>query len=81
MKRLRGPFQIINIHSCSSTDRNLECRNYETCLGIAAAFNWESFSCKQCIGEIDPHISWRVRHIIKRDSLGKFLCKKQPHIG
>lgn len=35
----------------SAPYRVYECKNYGTCLGLAADLNWKSFSCAGCCGK------------------------------
>ena len=63
-----GPFKLA-VCNQSNEDliRNYTCVNYETCLGLAAALDWESFTCKNCCGEINSQLIWRAHHNIKID--------------
>ncbi len=54
--------------------RELDCANYTTCLKLAAALNWESFTCEGCNGEINQSLTWRAGQSAVRDKVVKFLC-------
>jgi hypothetical protein len=55
-------------------ERRLECTHYEECLNLAAALDWDSFTCAGCNGEIDGTLLWRAGQSTKRDSLAKAIC-------
>ncbi len=55
-------------------DRKYECRNYETCLGLAAALNWKSFTCGSCCGEVNEQLLWRAHHQIRNNPALTKLC-------
>jgi hypothetical protein len=59
----------------SSYVRNLDCANYETCLNLAAALNWETFTCTGCSGEVNQSLIWRAHHAAKKDSVAKKICR------
>lgn len=54
--------------------RRYECASYERCLELAAALNWESFTCRGCSGLINDALLWRVGQAIRRDTVAKALC-------
>ncbi len=58
-----------------AVERRFDCDNYETCLGLAAALNWQSFTCRECTGEINQQILWRAHQITKKDNDLADLCK------
>ncbi len=58
--------------------RKYGCRNYDTCLDLAAALNWASFTCGACSGTINEQLLWRARHVTRRDSVAKALCELPP---
>lgn len=77
-----GPFQIIDSHAAAPSEspaipprRRYECVNYETCLNLAAALNWDNFTCRGCSGEVDESLLWRARQAFKRDAIVKALCE------
>lgn len=87
-----GPFQIIEgddpspSHSAIESPieaprRRYDCVNYETCLALAAALNWDNFTCRGCSGEIDQQLLWRARQALKRDSVASEICDKLPEVG
>ena len=84
-----GPIQIIEESlsdvSSRSSDTNLnhpphgpqrryDCCNYETCLKIAAALNWDSFTCHGCCGKTNEHLLWRAQYAIQKDKTAKAIC-------
>jgi hypothetical protein len=77
-----GPFQIIECDGSGSIDepitaprRRYSCPRYATCLDLAAALNWDSFTCRGCSGEIDETLLWRARQAQKRDSVAGEICE------
>ena len=40
-----GPYRV---GKDEEIGRHFECRNYESCLGVASANKWESFTCVSC---------------------------------
>jgi len=80
-----GPFQIIESEGCGDVDapiaaprRRYECLHYTTCLNLAAALNWDSFTCRGCNSEIDEVLLWRARQAQKKDSVARSLCACPP---
>ncbi|MCO6430399.1 MAG: hypothetical protein J5J00_06010 [Deltaproteobacteria bacterium] len=76
-----GPFQIIDVEgdaSCVNPSiaprRRYDCNHYDTCLNIAAALNWDNFTCRGCCGEIDEALFWRARQASKKDVIAGTLC-------
>ena len=55
-------------------ERNYECDNYETCLGLAAALNWKSFTCSGCCGEVNQQLLWRAHHQVRNNPALSKLC-------
>lgn len=53
--------------------RRYDCSLYENCLNLAAALNWNGFSCSGCCGEIDEKLYWRAQASIRKDSLCHLL--------
>lgn len=47
--------------------RKFDCSNYETCLGIAAVLNWESFTCARCQGKVNRSMLTQVESRVKKD--------------
>ena len=54
--------------------RRLECSNYDTCLNLAAALNWESFTCDGCSGHLNQSLRWRAGQSARKDSIAKAIC-------
>jgi hypothetical protein len=48
-------------------ERNYSCSNYETCLGVAAALDWESFTCCGCEGSVDSVLVWKAHRAVRHD--------------
>jgi hypothetical protein len=84
-----GPFQIIKNGEYALGDgplpaprRRYDCPHYETCLNLAAALNWDNFTCRGCCGEIDQSLYWRAHQMAKKDNVVRRLCDiptLQPH--
>jgi hypothetical protein len=55
-------------------ERRLECNHYEECLNLAAALDWDSFTCTRCNGKIDETLLWRAGQKTKRDALTEAIC-------
>jgi hypothetical protein len=77
-----GPFQIIRSDESGGPNtpgpaprRRYSCANYETCLDLAAAVNWDNFTCRGCSGEIDQALYWRAHQAMKKDGIVKTLCE------
>ena len=78
-----GPFEIIKNegtglaeNSMVAPRRRYSCSNYETCLNVACALDWDSFTCRGCCGEMNEALVWRARQAIKKDRLVNKLCEK-----
>lgn len=54
--------------------RRHECSSYDRCLELAAALNWESFTCRGCSGQINDTLRWRAGQAIRRDTIAKAIC-------
>ena len=77
-----GPFQIIESNGTGLVDspmcaprRRYECHNYATCLDLAAALNWDNFTCRGCSGEIEESLYWRAHQASKKDAVVNSLCE------
>lgn len=77
-----GPFQIIKNGEYAEGDvplaaprRRYGCVNYDTCLNLAAALNWDNFTCRGCSGEIDQALSWRAHQAARKDKVVRCLCE------
>ena len=80
-----GPFQVIEAQgpeerSSGSLDvpipsprRRYSCSNYETCLNLACALNWDSFTCRGCSGQISNALLWRAHGARKKDKVARSL--------
>jgi hypothetical protein len=82
-----GPFQILDAPipdgSCLKSEldhppegprRRYDCINYETCLKIAAALNWFSFTCRGCCGDVNEKLFWRAQQEVRKDEMAKIIC-------
>lgn len=81
MKKVSGPFQVINVSPENSfpisetPKRNFSCNNYEQCLGISAALNWDGFSCRGCNTQMpEEHLMWQARNAQKKDAVARKIC-------
>ncbi|MCB0325370.1 MAG: hypothetical protein KDD69_17425 [Bdellovibrionales bacterium] len=54
--------------------RNYDCPNYSTCLGIAAALDWSSFSCKGCVGRVNKQLLWRAHQMVRSNRSLQQVC-------
>ncbi len=79
----RGPFPVILDNAPPSVKRtppkrNYSCENYEGCLSLCAALNWESFSCLGCNGEPDANLVWEAQLKRKDDLLARKFLREAP---
>lgn len=79
-----GPFQIIENESLDfpvePPRRRYSCGNYESCLNLAAALNWDSFTCRGCSGSVNEALCWRAQQELKKDGIVRTLCSEIPDI-
>ena len=64
-------------HTAPDTEtprRRYDCVSYDRCLELAAALNWESFTCRGCSGQVNDALLWRAGQAIRRDSVAKAIC-------
>ncbi len=61
--------------------RRYECAHYDTCLDLAAALNWHSFTCRGCSGSVNESLMWRARQKARKDSVAKALCDLPPIVA
>jgi hypothetical protein len=54
--------------------RRYDCASYDRCLELAAALNWESFTCRGCSGRVNDALLWRVGQALRHDTVAKALC-------
>ncbi len=76
-----GPFQVIESEGSGNVDspvlpprRRYSCPNYSRCLDLAAALNWDNFTCRGCSGLIDESLHWRAHQAQRKDNLVRALC-------
>ena len=62
-------------------ERNYDCSHYDICLKLAAALNWDNFTCAECSGEISQSLLWRARQAMRKDSVANRICEQLPTIG
>jgi hypothetical protein len=74
LRHLRIVHSSSREHVRGTPYRNFDCPNYENCLGLAAALDWNSFTCRNCSGNINDQLLWRAYHIIKKDAELAELC-------
>jgi len=66
------------VETMEPPERRYGCSNYDSCLDLAAALNWESFTCKSCSGTINEKLYWRAHQATRKDSVAKALCDLPP---
>lgn len=83
MKERKGPFKLIMFGNTDLPlspndipDRNYSCANYDKCLNISAALDWEDYSCRGCCGEVNGAMLWQARLAIKKDRVAQKVCSK-----
>jgi hypothetical protein len=54
--------------------RQYDCEHYDTCLSLAAALDWKSFSCSGCNGCVNQQLLWRANHALRKNSALKRIC-------
>lgn len=76
-----GPFQIIGNEGNGKVDRPMlaprrryACENYEKCLNLTAALNWDNFTCRGCSGEICQNLLWRAHQAKRSDKVARRIC-------
>lgn len=77
-----GPFQVIKSEGITPGDtptepprRRYSCPNYEACLSIGCALNWESFTCRGCSGDVNETLLWRAHQEMKKDRVANRICE------
>lgn len=82
-----GPFRIIRSEETGNVDapsspprRRYYCKNYNSCLNLAAALNWDNFTCRGCCGDVDQNLLWRAYQAARKDDVAGSLCDL-PEIG
>lgn len=75
-----GPFQVIDIddikdsaNPVAAPKRRYSCSNYNNCLNIAGALDWDNFTCRGCNGEVEPTVLWRARQAVRSEHSMKKL--------
>ncbi|MCB0310716.1 MAG: hypothetical protein KDD42_05750 [Bdellovibrionales bacterium] len=77
-----GPFRIIGNIGDNAPEsprrpprRRYDCQNYSTCLNIACALNWDSFTCRGCCADVSEALKWRAHQALKKDGVANSLCE------
>ena len=77
-----GPFQVIEEEGSGDLDKPIQpprrrysCENYENCLDMACALNWDSFTCRGCSGDMNEALLWRSHVAKRKDNVAKKLCQ------
>jgi predicted Fe-S protein YdhL (DUF1289 family) len=55
--------------------RRYLCPKYDTCLNLAAALNWDNFTCRGCCGEVDETLLWRAYQEARHDQIASAVCE------
>ncbi len=63
-----------------SPPRNYDCKNYQSCLELAATLNWDSFTCThlsglKCSGDINEKLVWQAHLAQRSDKVAKRICE------
>ncbi|RIL12380.1 MAG: hypothetical protein DCC75_00545 [Proteobacteria bacterium] len=72
-----GPFRVVDSgceHNCEPPRRRYSCPNYEICLNLAAALDWDSFTCRGCTGKVNQALHWQARQAKKKDLVARKIC-------
>lgn len=81
-----GPFEMLydqdgfSINYVTANESNPEfrcfsCPNYNSCLNIVAALDWEGFTCFGCNGEINQNLLWRAEGECCKDKTLQTICQ------
>ena len=76
MVKKSGPIEFKeNLDSLESMgtypSRDQKCKNYETCLNLAASLDWDGFDCTNCNKKINEQLIWRAQSVQRKDTLTK----------
>jgi len=72
-----GPFRVNHRASDKAEGaplRHYGCVNYNVCLNLAAALNWEGFTCRGCCGQVSEALCWQAHQAQKKDAIASRLC-------
>ena len=82
-----GPFPVIENDGSGLVDspiapprRDYSCANYSSCLELACALNWDSFTCRGCSKDVDPSLVWQAQSKKLKDEVARTLCDRMPTI-
>ncbi|MCC6221077.1 MAG: hypothetical protein IT291_07550 [Deltaproteobacteria bacterium] len=80
VKRARENCRITDstLEIISDITRRFECPHYETCLSLAAALDWPSFTCRNCCGDTNKKLMWRAHQETRQDDDLATLCELPP---
>ncbi len=73
-RSLKSPEAKEEEQTLNPPERSYDCPNYETCLGLAAALDWKSFTCQGCCGTVNQQLLWRAHHRIRNNPSLSKLC-------
>lgn len=54
--------------------RQYDCESYDSCLSVAAALNWNSFTCENCSGCPNQQLLWKAHSKLRDDNPLAKLC-------
>ncbi len=55
-------------------ERNYDCSNYSACLGLAAALDWTSFTCRGCNGCVNEQLLWKAHQRVRDNKTLQSVC-------
>jgi hypothetical protein len=77
-----GPFAILEEKGDGEVSapvfpalRHYDCPNYETCLSIAIAQDWDNFGCNGCVGTPRDSLIWKSHVANRRNKVNETLSK------
>ena len=72
-----GPFRVSDSSSGDEAAplRHYGCSNYTICLNLAAALNWDSFTCRGCCGQVSEALCWQARQAQRKDAVAGRICE------
>jgi hypothetical protein len=72
---LSRPTEPQDLHPNAAPLRDYSCESYENCLELAAALDWESFTCNGCCGELNKKLIWQAHLAQREDKVANKLCE------
>lgn len=78
---VQGPFKVKKVALAVNDelpieDRCYDCKNYDLCLNLAAALDWDGFCCTNCDKSVDQKLVWQALKIKKADRVVEELCSE-----